>query len=239
MSATEVTPLELASVSSGYGRTIVLRDISMVVPPSSVVALLGPNGAGKSTLLKTIAGLIRPTAGDMRLFGKAVTKSKPHKLARNGLCLIPEGRGVFRSLTVRENLALQAGSTRNTKALEMITDAFPVLGQRFDQTAGSLSGGEQQMLALARAYIKNPRLVLVDEASLGLAPLLVESIFSFLRRLASEGASLLIVDQFVTQALAMADHAYVLTRGYITFSGAPEQLRNSDIFERYLGGGWS
>jgi branched-chain amino acid transport system ATP-binding protein len=227
--------LELRNVSSGYASTTILRNIDLTVPSGSVTALLGPNGAGKSTLLKTVSGLIKPSKGSVHLDGIDVSKLAPNKRAALGLCHIPEGRGVFRSLTVRENLRLQAVPGDEAAAAERCVAAFPILGERINQTAGTLSGGQQQMLAMARAYARSPRLVLVDEASLGLAPIIVDEIFSFLATITAEGSSLLIVDQFVARALAMATKAYVLTRGEIVFAGSPDELREGDVFKRYLG----
>jgi branched-chain amino acid transport system ATP-binding protein len=226
--------LELVDVSSGYGSTTVLRGVTLEVPAGSVVALLGANGAGKTTLLRTAAGLNPLSGGRVGMFGTDVSDTSTTRRARAGLCLIPEGRAVFRSLSVRENLALQAPGG-GARAIEKAIEAFPILGKRLRQIAGSLSGGEQQMLALARSYITDARVVLVDEPSLGLAPRVVEMVFEFLARLASEGAALLVVDQFIDQVLALADHAYVLARGELTFAGTPAELRSGDVFERYLG----
>jgi branched-chain amino acid transport system ATP-binding protein len=153
-----------------------------------------------------------------------------------GLCHVPEGRGVFRSLSVRENLRLQAKPGQEKAAVERAVATFPILGQRLGQPAGTLSGGEQQMLALSPAYVRDPKLVLVDEASLGLAPVIVDEIFHFLERFRNEGRSLLLVDQFVSRALAIADKAYVLNKGALVFGGAPDDLRRSDVFQKYLGG---
>jgi branched-chain amino acid transport system ATP-binding protein len=228
--------LTVSGVHGGYGRTEVLRGIDLVVGTGSVVALLGANGAGKSTLLKTISGLLQPTSGSIQLFGEDVTGESTARRALRGLCHIPEGRGIFRSLTVRENLELQAAPGQARDAIERAVSAFPVLGKRLGQQAGTMSGGEQQMLAMARAFARQPKLVLVDEASLGLAPLIVDEIFSFLSSITKQGASLLIVDQFVARALDMAERAYVLNRGQITFDGTAEELRKGDVFERYLGG---
>lgn len=227
--------LELRRVTSGYDDTVVLRDVSLSVPRGSIVALLGPNGAGKTTLLRTAAGLNRPMAGEVHLLGTDVSAHNPTLRSQAGLCLIPEGRAIFRSLTVRENLALQAGKRERATALHEAVEVFPTLGDRLSQVAGSLSGGEQQMLALARAYTSDPKIVLVDEASLGLAPKVVEIVFNFLSQLARKGAALLIVDQYVSRALDLADYAYVLARGEVTFSGSAGELRASDVFARYLG----
>ena len=228
--------LELRGVTSGYAGTTILRDIDLTVATGSVTALLGPNGAGKSTLLKTVSGLIKPSSGSVHLDGVDVSKLAPNKRAGLGLCHIPEGRGVFRSLTVRDNLRLQAEPGDEAAAIARCVAAFPILGARINQVAGTLSGGQQQMLAMARAYARSPRLVLVDEASLGLAPIIVDEVFAFLSAIAAGGSSLLIVDQFVARALAMASHAYVLTRGELVFSGTSEELRDGDVFQRYLGG---
>ena len=227
--------LEVRGVSSGYGHTTILRDVSLTVPASGVTALLGPNGAGKTTLLKTIAGLLRPTSGSVVLDGEDVTSLAPNQRDRRGLCLIPEGRGIFRSLTVRENLSLQAVPGTERESADRAVEAFPVLGERMTQLAGTLSGGQQQMLAVARAYVRDPKVILVDEASLGLAPIVVDDIFSFLEDVTRAGASLLIVDQFVSRALALADTAYVLRRGEIAFAGTSAELQSGDVFEQYLG----
>jgi branched-chain amino acid transport system ATP-binding protein len=227
--------VEVTGLGAGYGRTTVLRDVSLSVPAGAVVALLGPNGAGKTTLLRTISGFVPATSGSVSLFGRDVTRQSPHRRFEAGLCHVPEGRGVFRSLTVRENLLMQAPKGREAEAAERACEAFPILRSRINQVAGTLSGGEQQMLAMAAAYIRNPRLVLVDEASLGLAPLIVDRIFEFLERMSAESTSLLIVDQFAARALALADHAYVLTRGEITFSGPPKELGQAELVSKYLG----
>jgi branched-chain amino acid transport system ATP-binding protein len=225
-------------VTSGYGPTTILRNVSLQVPAGSVTALLGPNGAGKTTLLKTISGLIRPDSGTVHLGGTDVTKMSPNQRAGLGLCHIPEGRGIFRRLTVKQNLLLQSAKGEEEKAIALASEAFPILGKRINQQAGTLSGGEQQMLAMARTYVRDQRFILVDEASLGLAPLLVDSIFEFLHRLVQERkVSLLIVDQFVQRALNMASTAYILRHGEIAFSGSAEKLRNQDVFAEYLGTG--
>jgi branched-chain amino acid transport system ATP-binding protein len=238
MNDVTATPaIQLQNITAGYGHTTILRNISLTVPAGSVTALLGPNGAGKTTLLKTISGLITPTQGSVHVSGVDVTAQSPNKRASNGLCHIPEGRGIFRRLTVRQNLQLQCDKGKEKQAFEMATDAFPILGQRIDQIAGTLSGGEQQMLAMARTYVREQKVILVDEASLGLAPLLVDSIFEFLHRMVRErNVSLLIVDQFVNRALGMATTAYILRHGEIGFEGDAKELRNQDVFAEYMGG---
>ena len=227
--------LEVCGVASGYGSTRVLWDVSLTVPAGSAVALLGPNGAGKTTLLRTVCGFLPCAEGSVRRAGHDVRGQKPHRRFADGLCLVPEGRGVFRGLTVRENLLLQAGRGAEQEAVDRATTAFPILGERLGQLVGTLSGGQQQMLAMAAAHIRRPELVLVDEASLGLAPIVVDEIFAFLRQLVAEGSALLLVDQFVSRALALADTAYVLRRGRIVHSGPADGLAESDVFEHYLG----
>jgi branched-chain amino acid transport system ATP-binding protein len=227
--------LRMESITAGYGPTTVLWDVDLEVPASSVVALLGPNGAGKTTLLRAACGFIPTKQGRIVLDGVEVTGQPLHEIARHGVCHIPEGRGIFPSLTVRENLTLFSPKRTENEQLERATTAFPILGARLRQTAGSLSGGEQQMLAIVRAYISSPTLVLVDEASMGLAPLIVDQLFEFLRRIAREGTSLLIVEQYVYRALDLADQVYLLNHGRMVFDGTPEELQKLDIFERYLG----
>jgi branched-chain amino acid transport system ATP-binding protein len=227
--------LALHQLSSGYGGTTVLREVSLIVPRSGVVALLGSNGAGKTTLLKTASGLIRPTGGRIEIAGRDVTGLPAHRRAALGLCHIPEGRGIFRRLTVRENLTMQAVRGQEADAVAQAATAFPVLAERLSQQAGTLSGGQQQMLAMARAYVRSPELILVDEASLGLAPVVVDEIFHFLEGVTARGAALLLVDQFVVRALRIASQAYVLRRGEIVYAGPPDQLLDDDIFERYIG----
>jgi branched-chain amino acid transport system ATP-binding protein len=226
-------------VSAGYEDTIVLRDVSITVPAGGVAALIGPNGAGKSTLLKTVSGLVRPISGTVKVFGEDVTSLSPHQRTRRGVCHIPEGRAVYRRLSVRENLIMQAEKGHETAALERAVSVFPRLGERLRQQAGTLSGGEQQMLSMARAYIRDQRLIIVDEPSLGLAPLVVEMVFEFLERslVQERSASLLIVDQFVHRVLDMADRAYVMRRGQVVFSGSSAELRDTDVFSHYLASG--
>jgi len=230
-----VPVLDVGQVTAGYGDTVVLRDVSLSVADSSVVALLGPNGAGKTTLLRTASGLIRPMGGTIRFDGEEVTGAAAHVMARKGLCHLPEGRGIFPSLSVRDNLILQSPKGEERASIERAVEAFPILGTRIQQTAGSLSGGEQQMLALVRAYVSHPKLVVVDEASLGLAPLIVDKIFEMLQQIVDTGTSLLLVEQYVTRALAIADRVYLLNRGRVVFSGPADQLAGDDVFERYLG----
>jgi branched-chain amino acid transport system ATP-binding protein len=227
--------LELRQVVAGYGDTTVLRGVDLVVPDGSIVALLGPNGAGKTTLLRVASGLLPLRSGSLLFDGEDLVGLPPHRLAQRGICHVPEGRGIFGSLSVRENLMLQAPAGQESQALERAAEVFPKLGQRLDQLAGTMSGGEQQMLALARSYVQNPRVVLLDEVSMGLAPKIVDEIFEFLATLAAEGASLLLVEQYVTRALAVADYVYVLGKGEVTFVGEPGELDGDDVFRAYAG----
>jgi branched-chain amino acid transport system ATP-binding protein len=227
--------LELRQVTAGYGGQIVLRDVDLMVPDRSVVALLGPNGAGKTTLLKVAAGLLRATSGRIVLDGCDTTTWSPHQLAQAGVCYVPEGRGIFRELSVRDNLRLQAPPALDREAVHRATDAFPILGRRLGQRAGTLSGGEQQMLALAHAWLASPRLVLVDEVSLGLAPKLVDQIFEYLHQITTQGVALLLVEQYVSRALELADYVYILKKGRIQLVAEPAQLNDEDILASYLG----
>jgi branched-chain amino acid transport system ATP-binding protein len=227
--------LTLERTTAGYGRVQVLRGVDLTVPRSSVVALLGANGAGKTTLLKAAAGLVPTTSGRVVFDGVDVAGQAANRRAAAGLCLIPEGRGIFRSLTVRENLMLHVAKRRAVaRALDVAITAFPILGERLDQLAGSLSGGQQQMLAVSRALVSEPKVVLADELSLGLAPVVVDDILEGLRQVRDLGCSLLLVEQYVHRALELADYVYVLHRGEVAFVGETAQCGN-DVFRRYLG----
>ena len=244
--------LEVRGLRSGYGRAETIRSVDLAVPSAATVVLLGPNGAGKTTLLKTIAGLVGATGGEIRFQGRPVTRAGPHIRARQGICLIPEGRGVFRRLSVRENLVVQAGGLHQppltqtsarglhppplTRAVERAADLFPVLGRRLDQPAGTLSGGEQQMLALARAFVTDAPLILADELSMGLAPVVVDQIFAAVGVLRNEGRSVLLVEQYVERAVAVADYVYILNKGRVVFTGLPAECSSSAVFARYLQG---
>ena len=226
--------LELRGIDAGYGEHTVLRDVSLTVPPGTVVAVLGPNGAGKTTLLRVASGLLRPSAGAVLLAGEDVTRAQPYARARRGLCHIPEGRGIYPTLTVRENLVLHARRGEEAAALDRATSAFPVLGGKMRQPAGQLSGGQQQMLSLVRAYLTDPKVVLIDEASMGLAPVVVDKIFEFLGEIAASGTALLIVEQYVSRALALAGRVYLLNKGGVVFTGQPADIAD-DLFVHYLG----
>jgi len=228
--------LELLDVRAGYGRIEVLHGVSLVVPPGRVFALLGPNGAGKSTTLKVISGRVTPTSGCVHIAGSHVNGAKPHRLARAGVCSIPEGRGVFPNLSVTENLRMTAfrGGLRIDDIEDQAYVRFPVLGQRRTQLAGTLSGGEQQMLALARALVTDPSMLLLDEISMGLAPRVVSQLYDIVGQLAEEGIALLIVEQFARTALAIADVAAILVQGVIVRAGRPDELTD-EISAAYLG----
>ncbi len=216
--------LVVSDVSTGYRGVPVVRELTLQVHPGEVVALLGPNGAGKTTTLETIAGLNRPLSGTIELSGENIAGKPAHLIARKGLALVPEGRALFPGLTVREHLRLAGGRSgpREEELLEMLPELRKCLGRK----AGLLSGGEQQMLAVGRALVTRPRLLLVDEMSLGLAPVIVERLLPILRRAADElGSSVLFVEQHVALALEISDRAYVLTHGRIRLEGPAAELR--------------
>ena len=226
--------LELRGIHAGYDGHPVLRGVDLVVPDHTVVALLGANGAGKTTLLRVASGLLAPSRGTSHLDRRDVTGWPADRLARAGVSHVPEGRGIFRPLTVRDNLRLQA-RPGDDAAIDVAVEAFPRLGERLDQVAGTMSGGEQQMLALARAYVTGASVVLLDEVSMGLAPRIVDEIFEHLRVLASRGTALLLVEQYVGRALELADFVYVLARGRVEFAGEPGEVDDGDLLASYLG----
>ena len=228
--------LELIDVRAAYGRIEVLHGVSLVIPPGKVFALLGPNGAGKSTVLKVVSGRLVPTAGCVHIAGSHVNGAKPHRLARAGVCSIPEGRGIFPNLDVAENLRMIAfrGGLRIQDIEEQAYMRFPVLGERRAQLAGTLSGGEQQMLAMARALVTDPSLLLLDEISMGLAPRIVSQLYEIVGQLANEGIALLVVEQFARTALAIADVAAIMVHGVITQAGPPDAL-SDEVSAAYLG----
>ena len=222
---TQIPILEVMGLHAAYGRIEVLRGVDLTVPRGAVVALLGPNGAGKSTLLKVISGQMAQTSGDIHMAGVHVTNAKPDDLAQMGLTTIPEGRGVFPNLTVRENLWMvtYAGVGR-AEVEERAYDRFPRLAERRSQHAGTMSGGEQQMLAMARALTSDPALLLLDELSMGLAPLIVDELYESVGRIAASGVSILVVEQFAQTALRIADHAAVMTDGRVVATGEPNEI---------------
>ena len=231
--------LQIDGLSVAYGGVHALRNISLTVPQGAVVALLGPNGAGKSTTLRTVSGIVRAERGTITAFGRRIERAPAYRIARMAVVHVPEGRGIFPSLTVRENLEMAATMATQdgpTEPIEEATELFPVLGTRLRQMAGSLSGGEQQMLALARAIMSRPRLLMVDEISMGLAPIVVGHLFDALRKIAASGASLLLVEQYVETALELADYVYVMDKGCIVDVGQPSDLRSGSLAAAYLGG---
>ena len=230
----EPPTLVLRDVQASYGDTVVLRKVSLEVPPRAVVALLGPNGAGKTTVMRLVSGTLKPVSGTIVLNGVDVTHMPAHRRASSGVCLIPEGRGIFRSLSVRENLELFRPTSSRDIAVDEVLEVFPVLAARLSQVAGTLSGGEQQMLALSRAFFTKPTIVLVDEVSIGLAPKIVDQILEILRRLSSEGVSLLIVEQYVRRALELASTVYLLNRGEVVLSGSTQDVKYEDVADAYL-----
>ena len=228
--------LELSGVCAAYGRIEVLHGVDLAVGAGEVFALLGPNGAGKSTTLNVCAGLVPATAGAVRFAGRRLNGFAPDKLARLGVCLIPEGRGVFPNLTVAENLHMMtyAGVSRSdveAKAYER----FPRLRERRTQVAGTLSGGEQQMLSMARSLTTDPALLLLDELSMGLAPLIVEELYGVVKQIASEGISIVLVEQFARAVLGVADRAGIMLHGRVQKIGAPSELEEQ-LSAAYLGG---
>jgi branched-chain amino acid transport system ATP-binding protein len=231
--------LEVDDLHVSYGRIRAVQGVSLVVGAGEVVVLIGPNGAGKTTLMKTISGVLRPDRGQIRFQGATIQGRPPEALVRQGLVLVPEGRAILRHLTVRENLLLGAWSRRRDGAavredLERLLGRFPRLAERLSQRAGTLSGGEQQMLAIARALMARPRLLLLDEPSLGLAPLMTAAIFETVGQLRQGGVTVLLVEQNANQALRLADRAYVLETGRIVLEG-PDLIEHERVREAYLG----
>ena len=239
---TDITPILLVSdLSGGYGELKAVREVDLSVHNGEVVALLGPNGAGKTTILRAILGFLHVTAGDIRFDGRSILGMAPERVARSGIALVPEGRRILGSLTVAENLRLGAAARRSKEGLEAdlesVLDRFPVLRRYYRGNAGTLSGGEQQQLAVARALMARPRLLLLDEPSLGLAPVLTATVFGILRDLKAEDVTMLIVEQNAELALDLADRGYVLRTGRIVGHGSSGRLRaDRDLADAYLGG---
>jgi branched-chain amino acid transport system ATP-binding protein len=229
--------LELSGIRAAYGGIEVLHGVDLGVPAGAVVALLGANGAGKSTTVKVAAGLLAPTAGTVRVAGHDVTGAACHDLSRIGVCTIPEGRGIFPNLTVRENLWM-ATQVSHVGRLDRVEEAayarFPQLGERRTQLAGSLSGGEQQMLALSRALVTDPAVLVLDELSMGLAPIVVQQLYAIVAQVAREGISILVVEQFARAVLGIADRAAIMVNGVVAHAGTPAEL-SSELSSAYLG----
>jgi branched-chain amino acid transport system ATP-binding protein len=228
--------IELRNLHASYGRIEVLHGIDLTLPAGSVLALLGPNGAGKSTTLKVVSGLLAPSAGCFHVLGRHANGVSPDALARAGVCTIPEGRAVFPNLTVAENLRMMtyAGSSRNAVEERAFT-RFPRLSERRRQLAGTLSGGEQQMLAMARALVSDPAVLLLDEISMGLAPLIVDELYDVVAQVAAEGVAILLTEQFARAALKVADRVGLMSQGRILVTCAPAELPE-DLAAAYLGG---
>jgi branched-chain amino acid transport system ATP-binding protein len=231
----EAPLLELVDVRASYGTIEVLHGVNLAVPEGSVVALLGPNGAGKSTILKVCSGLLQPSSGEVRLAGRVVNGVSADKLARLGMCTIPEGRGIFPNLTVRENLwmATMAGVSLS-QVEEIAYSRFPRLGERSKQLAGTMSGGEQQMLSMSRALAVNPSILLLDELSMGLAPLVVANLYEIVAQVSKEGVSILVSEQFARTVLGIAQYAAIVLHGRVTRVGTPAELED-ELSAAYLG----
>jgi len=234
-----VTPplLRVERLSVRYGASQALTDVSLEVPEGSVLAVLGANGAGKSTLARCISGLVPAAGGRIWFDGSDITNLSTHRIRRRGLTYVPEGRGIFRGLSVAENLRLAVAQEQRgdrAAAIDRIIQMFPVLGTRLTQRAGSLSGGEQQMLALARALAVPPRLIIADEMSLGLAPLVVDGVFERLHEAREAGITVMLSEQFVHRALALADECLILSRGRVGWSG-PADAAGQEVIDQYLG----
>ena len=231
--------LKIDDIHVYYGAIHAIKGVSFEVHEGEIVALIGANGAGKSTILKTVSGLMHPRSGHIHFMGNDITHTDAYQLVRHGLAHVPEGRRIFLQMTVQENLDMGAFTQKSvSKAdLERIFDLFPRLKERRYQVAGTLSGGEQQMLAMSRALMSHPKLMMLDEPSMGLAPILVDQIFSIIKELHASGTTILLVEQNASKALEIADRAYVLETGNLTLSGTGKELSRSDAVRKaYLGG---
>jgi len=232
--------LEVDNVHSYYGHIHALKGISLYVDEGEIVSLIGSNGAGKSTTLRTVSGLIHPKAGTIKLDGKDITHMETHTVVSVGVGHVPEGRGIFPKLTVRENLDMGAytidDQTKNNQRMEQVFELFPRLKERMDQYGGTLSGGEQQMLAIGRGLMQHPRILMLDEPSMGLAPVLVELIFDIIKKLNKEGTTILLVEQNAQMALSVAHRGYVLQTGEIVLTDTADKLRKNEMVQKsYLG----
>jgi branched-chain amino acid transport system ATP-binding protein len=236
-----VTILAVTNLTVAYGKTIALREVSLAVPEGKVVCLIGANGAGKTTTMRAISGLLRPQAGRIAFGERSITSLPAHAIFRLGLAHVPEGRQIFAEMTVAENLRMGAYTVRSSgevsRRQDFVVSLFPRLAERLQQNAGSMSGGEQQMLALGRALMSKPSVLLLDEPSLGLAPLFVEEIFQIIARLKASGRTILIVEQNASAALDVADYAYVLENGQIRSHGPAAAIaQDPAVIQSYLGG---
>ena len=232
--------LEITELATSYGKIEALKGVSLSAKAGEVTCLLGPNGAGKSTLMLTLSGILKPQRGSVKFEGEEIVGRTPAEIVSRGMALVPENRLVFPALTVRENLMAGAYKRRDAAGIKSDIDAmferFPRLKERIAQYAGTLSGGEQQMLAVARALMSRPRLLLMDEPSVGLAPMVVAEIFSIIRQLHAEGVSIFLVEQNAHMALKVAQHFYLMEQGRVSFSGTPGEMADDDVIQRaYLG----
>jgi branched-chain amino acid transport system ATP-binding protein len=230
--------LEIKNISVAYGHIQALTDVSFQVPWGQIISIIGSNGAGKTTLLNAISGVVKKQAGEITLDGAPLEES-PHKVVKKGVVHVPEGRRIFAGLTVAENLTIGGylgKASESAKKAEEMYDLFPILSQRRKQLAGTLSGGEQQMLAISRGLMANPKLILLDEPSLGLAPLVIKVVFDIIQKIKTMGITVLLVEQNASKALSICDYAYVLENGRIVLSGEPQKLLGSpEIKKAYLG----
>lgn len=232
--------LKIENVVAGYGHITALKSINLEVPQGSIVSLIGANGAGKSTTMRSIMGLVKPTEGRITFEGKDITSMKTHDIVKSGISLVPEGRQILQDMNVYENLEMGAYIRKDAEInddIKKVFKRFPILDERSYQLGGTLSGGQQQMLAIGRALMARPKLLLLDEPSMGLAPLVVNEIFEVIKEISAEGTTVLLVEQNVRQALKIADYAYVLETGKIVLSGPAEEIRHDPrVMEAYLGG---
>ncbi|HAV77319.1 MAG TPA: ABC transporter ATP-binding protein [Anaerolineae bacterium] len=232
--------LEVNDIHSYYGHIHALKGISLYVEEGEIVSLIGSNGAGKSTTLRTISGLMHPRSGSINLGGTDITHMEPHIIVSNGVGHVPEGRGIFPKLSVRENLDMGAytinDTPKNSERIEQVFTLFPRLKERVDQYGGTLSGGEQQMLAIGRSLMLNPRILMLDEPSMGLAPVLVELIFDIIKKLNKDGTTILLVEQNAQMALSIAHRGYVLQTGNIVLTDTADKLKKNEMVQKsYLG----
>lgn len=229
--------LELINIQVKYGKSAVVNDMSLSIGESEVVSILGPNGAGKTTIVRSILGLTPISAGDIQFFGESIRKLKPHQIVQKGIVVVPEGRGIFPKMTIEENLKtgfIFAESDLNllSERTEEAYKRFPILGERRNQLAGTLSGGEQSMLAISRAMMRKPKLLLMDEPSLGLAPILVQKTFNIVEELSREGIAILLIEQNAVKALRICDRGYILQKGRIVLSGTKEELVSDERVQK-------
>ena len=231
--------LKIENVVAGYGHITALKSINLEVPQGSIVSLIGANGAGKSTTMRSIMGLVKPTEGRITFEGKDITSMKTHDIVKSGISLVPEGRQILQDMSVYENLEMGAYIRKDAEInddIKKVFKRFPILDERSYQLGGTLSGGQQQMLAIGRALMARPKLLLLDEPSMGLAPLVVNEIFEVIKEISAEGTTVLLVEQNVRQALKIADYAYVLETGKMVLSGPAEEIRHDPrVMEAYLG----